>query len=87
MYDEKFIAAVAVRLAVHLRHLLQTSGNGKQSILPKLLTVKDAATYLGRTEQSVQHLIFRRELPVVRAGRRVHLLRDDLDGWITRNRE
>jgi excisionase family DNA binding protein len=54
-------------------------------ILPALLTVKDAATYIGRTEQAVQHLVFQRRLPVVRSGRRVHLRRSDLDRWIEEN--
>lgn len=51
-----------------------------------LLTVKQAAVYLGRSEQSVQHLIFQKDLPVVRAGRRVHLHRRDLDAWIEKNK-
>jgi excisionase family DNA binding protein len=51
-----------------------------------LLNVKQAAVYLGRTEQSVQHLIFQRDLPVVRMGRRVHLHRRDLDAWIEKNK-
>lgn len=55
-------------------------------VQPVLLTVKDAGTYLGRSEQSIQHLIFRRELPVVRVGRRVHLDRRDLDAWIEKNK-
>lgn len=42
--------------------------------------------YLGRSEQSVQHLIFQRELPVVRVGKRVHLHRPDLDDWIGKNK-
>jgi len=37
-------------------------------------------------EQSIQHLIFERELPVVRAGRRVHLDRKDLEAWIEKNK-
>jgi len=41
--------------------------------------------YLGRSEQSVQHLIFQKDLPVVRSGRRVHLHRRDLDDWIEKN--
>ena len=57
-----------------------------QSVQPLLLNVKDAATYLGRTEQAIQHLIFQKELPVVRKGRRVHLDRRDLDMWIERNK-
>lgn len=55
-------------------------------IQPVLLSVKDAAVYLGRSEQSIQHLIFARELPVVRVGRRVHLDRRDLDLWIEKNK-
>jgi excisionase family DNA binding protein len=55
-------------------------------IQPALLDVKQAAVYLGRTEQAVQHLIFDKELPVVRVGRRVHLHRPDLDRWIEKNK-
>ena len=55
-------------------------------VQPALFTVKEAAIYVGRSEQSVQHLIFQRELPVVRIGRRVHLDRRDLDGWIEKNK-
>jgi excisionase family DNA binding protein len=55
-------------------------------VQPALLSVKDAATYLGRSEQAVQHLIFQKDLPVVRAGRRVHIARADLDAWIEKNR-
>jgi excisionase family DNA binding protein len=54
-------------------------------IRPALLTVKQAGAYLGRSEQSIQHLIFERQLPVVRYGRRVHLRRSDLDKWIDSN--
>jgi len=36
--------------------------------------------------QAVQHLIHRRELVVVRKGRRVHLDRGDLDRWIETNK-
>ncbi len=51
-----------------------------------LLTAKQAGVYLGRSEQAVQHLIFQRELPVVRVGRRVHLHKRDLDAWIEKNK-
>ena len=40
-------------------------------VQPVLLDVKQAAVYLGRSEQSVQHLIFEKDLPLVRKGRRV----------------
>ena len=55
-------------------------------IQPALLSVKQAAVYLGRSEQSIQHLIFQKELPVVRVGRRVHLDRRDLDAFIEKNK-
>jgi excisionase family DNA binding protein len=56
------------------------------SVQPALLTVKDAAVYLGRSEQAIQHLIFEKQLPVVRFGRRVHLDRKDLDAFIEKNK-
>jgi excisionase family DNA binding protein len=52
-----------------------------------LLDVKQAAVYLGRSEQAIQHMIFQKDLPVVRVGRRVHLHRTDLDAFIERNKE
>jgi excisionase family DNA binding protein len=55
-------------------------------LAPRLLPVKEAAAYIGRTEQVIQHLIHRRELIVVRRGRRVHLDRTDPDRWIDGNK-
>jgi len=55
-------------------------------VRPVLLDVKQAAIYLGRSEQSVQHLIFEKDFPVVRKGRRVYLHRSDLDAWIEKNK-
>jgi excisionase family DNA binding protein len=63
--------------------LVRVSGS---SVQPMLLDVKQAAIYLGRSEQSVQHLIAQHILPVVRHGRRVHLHRPDLDAWIEANK-
>jgi excisionase family DNA binding protein len=54
-------------------------------IQPALLTVKQTGAYLGRSEQSVQHLIFEKQIPVVRSGRRVHIRRADLERWIDIN--
>jgi len=71
---------VAVMLKAELGHL------AKRDVQPLLLTVKQAAVYLGRSEQSVQHLIFQKDVPVVRIGRRVHLDRRDLDVWIEKNK-
>lgn len=58
----------------------------RATVPARLFTVKEAAAYIGRTEQAVQHLIHKRELAVVRKGRRVHLDRGDLDRWIEANK-
>lgn len=76
---EEVASRVKSEMAVHVKNIAVR-------VQPTLLNVKDAAIYLGRSEQSVQHLIFERQLPVVRVGRRVHLDRRDLDSWIEKNK-
>jgi excisionase family DNA binding protein len=82
-----FVTALATEVAAKVKaevaHHIQ---QGSYRVQPALLSVKDAGVYLGRSEQSIQHLIFQKELPVIRAGRRVHLDRKDLDAWIEKNR-
>jgi len=73
-------AEILAVLKAELAHLTA------HDVQPVLLTVRQAAVYLGRSEQSLQHLILQKELPVVRVGRRVHLHRRDLDAWIERNK-
>ena len=77
--SEQITARIEETVIEHLEHMTPP-------VKPALLTVKDAAAYLGRSEQSIQHLIFTKELPVVRVGRRVHLDRRDLDLWIEKNK-
>lgn len=79
---------VAAEVATLLRPIVRAelAASLSPAIQPVLLDVKQAAVYLGRTEQAIQHLIFQRELPVIRYGRRVHLHRTDLDAWIEKNR-
>jgi len=82
-FAEMIAAEVAIRVEKKLAdHFRDTPA----PIQPALMAVKDAAVYLGRTEQAIQHLIASKELPVVRAGRRVHLHRSDLDAWIEKNK-
>ncbi|MGA7234652.1 MAG: helix-turn-helix domain-containing protein [Bryobacteraceae bacterium] len=71
---------VVTRFKAELSHLAPAR------VHPALLDVKDAAIYIGRSEQAVQHLIFQHDLPVVRVGRRVHIDRRDLDAWIEKNK-
>ncbi len=82
------MAVLARALATEVVGMLKAElgDMARHDVVPVLLTVKQAAVYLGRSEQSVQHLIFQKDLPVVRMGRRVHLDRRDLDAWIEKNK-
>lgn len=78
---DRLPALIAVRVQSRIG-----GSSRKGRIAARLLTVKEAADYIGRTEQAVQHLIHKRELIVVRRGRRVHLDRADLDRRIDANK-
>jgi len=82
---DSLVEAIAERVMAKIRPELSGGGTSYR-IQPALFSVKEAAIYLGRSEQAVQHLIFQRDLPVVRVGRRVHLDRRDLDAWIEKNK-
>lgn len=85
MFDESFLTALAAQIAARLIPEIEHRSNGRAA-QARLLTVREAAAYIGRTEQALQHLIHKRELVVVRRGRRVHLDRSDLDRWIESNK-
>lgn len=84
MFDERFVTAWAAQIAARLIPEIERQ-NGR-TVPSRLLTVREAAEYIGRTEQAVQHLIHKSELVVVHRRRRVHLDRSDLDGWIEANK-
>jgi excisionase family DNA binding protein len=84
-FDE-MVDRLAALIAVRVQSRIGVSTTGRGRVAVRLLTVKEAADYIGRTEQAVQHLIHKKELMVVRRGRRVHLDRSDLDQWIDANK-
>lgn len=53
----------------------------------RLLTVDQAAEYLGRTKTAVQHMIAQRKIPVVKSDRRCFVDVRDLDRWIEDNKQ
>jgi excisionase family DNA binding protein len=83
--DDILIPKLAQAISAEVAKYLTRSG-ASPSVQPALYSVAEAATYLGRTPQSLQHLIADKALPVVRVGRRVHLHRKDLDAWIEKNK-
>src|SRR4051812_40449710 len=50
--------------------------------LPTLLTCSETALFLRRTNKAIYALVERRQIPVVRIGRRLLFRRDSLIDWI-----
>jgi excisionase family DNA binding protein len=80
---EELLDALADRVVTKLQGRLGRA----DSVQPRLLTVKQAAEYVARSEQAVQHLIASGKLRTVRSDRRVFLDREDLDRWIEENKQ
>jgi len=73
-FADAIAGKVAAKLAVH------------KAPAKRLLTAKEAAVYLGRSVNAIQHMTSAGELPAVRVGRRVHYATEDLDRWIVANK-
>lgn len=56
------------------------------SLAKRLYSLHEAAIYLGRSTWSVRRLIWKGELPSVRAGGRVHVDVNDLDAFVEKNK-
>ena len=78
---DSFLDSLAEKVVGRLRAELESTTT-TATVRPRLLTVDQAATYLGRTKTSIQHLISDGAIPVVRHDRRVFLDIRDLDNWI-----
>jgi excisionase family DNA binding protein len=53
---------------------------------PRLLSLKDAAVYLGARLWAVRQMVRNRELPYVQIGRKYLIDRLDLDRFVERNK-
>jgi excisionase family DNA binding protein len=60
--------------------------NDTTPVRPRLLTVDQAATFLGRTREAVQHMVSAGKIAVVKSDRRVFLDVRDLEAWIDANK-
>ena len=76
---DRLLEALAEKLAAKL-------SQDPSRLYPRLMTVEQAAVYLGRTKEAIQHLVSSGKVPTVRADRRVFLDRVDLDKWIDDNK-
>jgi excisionase family DNA binding protein len=58
-----------------------------QPIVPRLLTIKQAAVYLGAAVWAVREAVWAKELRACKIGRRFVIPREELDAYIDRKIE
>jgi len=82
---DALIERMAEKVAARLQNTDQRASVGGE-VRPRLLTVEQAAVYIGRTKDAIQHMIASCKLPTVRSDRRVFIDMRDLDAWIEGNK-
>jgi excisionase family DNA binding protein len=60
---------------------------GAAPVRPRLLTVDQAAIFLGRTKDAIQHMVSAGKIAIVKSDRRVFLDVRDLEEWIEANKQ
>jgi excisionase family DNA binding protein len=63
------------------------ASSGRTPVQPRLLTVEQAATFLGRTKEAIQHMVSAGKIAIVKSDRRVFLDVRDIDAWIEANKQ
>jgi excisionase family DNA binding protein len=56
-----------------------------QPITPRLLTLPQAAAYMNCALWQVRQLVWRRDIPHIKMGKRFVVDRGDIDAWIDRS--
>lgn len=72
------VDAIATAVIEKLKPILEAGGR----VQPRLLTVEQAATYVGRTPNAVRILLTKEAFPAVKSDGRVMLDVRDIDRWI-----
>ncbi len=65
---------------------MSRSNSELHSSQKRLLSVRETARYIGRTETAVREMVWNGKLPYIRTDRRVMFDIRDLDRWIDTNR-
>lgn len=80
-------ASLISELARHVaKQVREEFEHNPLAVRPRLLTVEQAATYMGRTEEAMQHMIGCGKVPTVRIDRRVFVDIRDLERLIDGNK-
>lgn len=82
LLNQAFIDAVADAVVERIFSRIPAADFGGK----RLLNIREAASFLGRTPDAVYQMVHRGQLPAVKNGRRVHIERAELEAWIERNR-
>lgn len=85
MFDQNFIERLAQALTARIIPQIQ-KGNVAKATPKRLLTVKEAAAYLGRSESALYHLKARGEIPYIGHGRHLRFDVEQLNSWIKGDR-
>ena len=83
---DSLLCAFCDMIAAKVSQRLAEPGRGGSKMRKRLLTVEEAAIYLGRSKEALQHMVASGKLATVKADRRVFLDIKDLDLWIDRNK-
>jgi excisionase family DNA binding protein len=79
----QFVSGLGGSAVGHTKaHHGQVEGRSRATTSKRLFNTEEAADFLGRTKEAVQHLIAAGKIPTVRSDRRVFLDREDLERWI-----
>jgi excisionase family DNA binding protein len=81
---DALLDALADKVAQRLR---EDSAGSVTAVRPRLLTVDQAAVYIGRSKDAVQHMVSSGKVPTIRADRRVFIDVEDLDRWIREHKQ
>jgi len=67
-------------------HMAGSRASGQSTMTPRAITVKEAAVYLSTTVPAIRQLIYSRQIPYVRVGKRFVIDVKDLDAWLERTK-
>ena len=79
---ESLLDALADRVAERVSQKLGTARP-----TTRLLSIEEAARYLGRSVEAVRHMVNAGKIPTVRGDRRTQIDLRDLDRWIEINKQ
>jgi len=82
---DPFIEQLATKVAE--KFAADRTNSVTPEIHPRLLTLKQAGRYIGRTQTAMRHLVAEGRIPTVRSDRRVLVDIHDLDKWIEENKK